>query len=113
MQWGAGAEGFTELHLLRNGIGRHRRSRLPRPHLRHAGDSPEACPQHIHVRREECAPAMPSDSGGAIAEVSARSGEGGGVRGGQAGNPRGQRHGGGLAIRCDDGRGARAEPLPS
>ena len=96
---GADADGFIELHLHRNGIGMHRRSRLPGPHLRHAEESPEACLQHVNTRREECAPAAPGDSGGAIAKVSMRSGEGGGARGGRGReSDRAEARGGGVRL---------------
>ena len=78
---GTGEEGFTELQLHQNGLGRHRRSRLPGPHLKHAGESPEALLQDVDARREDCALAEPSDSGGAIRLVSASTGKGGGARG--------------------------------
>ena len=107
----AGADGCPELHLHTNGIGRHRRSRLPIPHLRHVRDSLEACPQHVHARRAEGAPAAPGDNKGAITTAEAQSGDSGGTRGGGAGNPRGQRRRGAAGL-CSDGGGASAEPLP-
>ena len=95
---GAGVEGFTDLQLHRNCLGRHCKSRLPCPHLRYAGETPEALPQDVDVRREDCAPAMPGDCGAAIGVLSVPTGEGRGARG-----PVGQ---------SGDGRGAMAEALP-
>ena len=78
---GTGAEGFTDLQLHRNGLKRHRMSTLPHPHLRHAGETPEALLQDVDVTREDCALAAPSDCRGALGVLSAPTGEGGGARG--------------------------------
>ena len=109
---GAGADGCPELHLHTNGIGRHRLSRLPIPHLRHVGDLLEARPQHVHARRVEGAPAASGDSKGAITTAEAQSGDSGGARGAGPRIREGKGAGGAAGL-CSDGGGASAEPLPS
>ena len=79
-----GAEGdgaCVELQLARSGLGRRRRSRLPRAHVRHAGGSLGALPPHGAARRDTRAPAAPVSGGGAGGDEPTATGYNGIVRG--------------------------------
>ena len=109
-----GAEGdetFTELQLARSGLGRRRRSRLPRPHLRHAEEDSGALLPDGAARAGRRGPTAPVSALRAGGDEPAGIGPGGGARAVAQGPADEGGAGGGAVGGWPDGHGARADAM--